>query len=588
MTFLWPEREVKVTFRCVESAPGYSVVSVTLPNSAGERRLGKMKHIIMIELEILKAILEENTEYIPDRHFQHIQAYSTYGSEARNMLPEKALEEFSSFKGEIVRHGSMFDLMSTDFALTIKSQPQAVLSPKSTSDISTAIKMAVDLNIPLAARGSQVSHSAGGQAQAPNGLLLNMSTLSSVDFVDGGKAVKVGPGTLWCDVIRETLSRGLIPPVVNDYQYLSVGGTMSMGGVGFMSHENGIQAGHVKEMEVVTGLGHVVTCSNEENRGLFDTVRGGLGQCGIICSVTIPLVPAPRQIYTFKLFYKSMDENDIQTFVEDVQVYVQSGLIEMIHAFLKPSKPGLLGDEVFSTSSTEFQSTIMSGEAAGDLVFFLELGCYMWGTLDDTTRLGDVKDFLSSSARCIGGDIFDEVQDFHDYITKDPPVVETNKAHGKVPHPSFATTIEERRVVELLNRHIHSPDRGNDDVNEILIMPVRSNSALNKGHDVPLFPLPSGSDLSFFLLFLGSVVPESENDSSETIMDSIRAHHRGLYQLSNRIGGKRYSYDTITSEVSGESAWRDHYGDAAWELLCKSKRQNDPYHIFCPGIKMWD
>ena len=60
-----------------------------------------------------------------------------------------------------------------------------------------------------------------------------------------------------------------------------------------------------------------------------------------------------------------------------------------------------------------------------------------------------------------------------------------------------------------------------------------------------------------------------------------------MYQLSVALGGKRYSYDTVTSEVSG-GEWKSHYGDDAWEKLRAAKREYDPYHILCPGIKMWE
>lgn len=122
--------------------------------------------------------------------------------------------------------------MTTDFALTIKSHPIAVLQPTSLEDVSAAVHMANELDIPMAARGSQVSHSAGGQAQANNGLLIDMSCLSYVEFV-GDNQVKLGPGTMWDEVMRQTLQKGFMPPVINDYQYLSVGGTLSMGGIGF-------------------------------------------------------------------------------------------------------------------------------------------------------------------------------------------------------------------------------------------------------------------------------------------------------------------------------------------------------------------
>lgn len=107
-----------------------------------------------------------------------------------------------------------------------------------------------------------------------------------------------------------------------------------------------------------------------------------------------------------------------------------------------------------------------------------------------------------------------------------------------------------------------------------------------------MFPLPEGSTLSFFLLFVGSVVPQpgSGDVSEAVIMESIRAHHRSLYKLSAKLGGKRYSYDTITSEVTGEEACRDHYGEAVWERLRAAKRKYDPY-LYCAlvsrcGIKI--
>lgn len=360
-----------------------------------------------------------------------------------------------------------------------------------------------------------------------------------------------------------------------------------MGGIGFMSHKYGVQAGYVNEMEIVTGCGNSTTCSTKINSDLFDCLRGGLGQCGIITSATLPLVQAPKVISIFKLFY--LAEN-VKTFSEDVKDLVESRRIDMIHAFLKPCTTkclsNILGASTFASSSSEFQSNIQDGESIGSLIFFLELGCYMWNTPNDVSCLDDIMAFLSSNTRCISGKVFNEQNDFQTYITKDPPVVETNKAHGTVPHPSFATVISEMHVVKLLQHHIASSSRGNDSTNEILIIPVKSNSALQSGSHVPMFPMPCDSDMSFFLLFLGSVIPQTEKESSE-IMKNICAHHRKLYKLSLTLGAKRYSYDTITSEVCGESVWKDHYGEETWRLLCTAKRKYDPFHTLCPGVKMW-
>ena len=354
-----------------------------------------------------------------------------------------------------------------------------------------------------------------------------------------------------------------------------------------MSHRLGIQAAHVLEMEVVTGQGEVLVCNNDQNRDLFDSARGGLGQCGIITSVTIPLIKAPKKICTFKLFYHARDAT---VFSEDLKTFIESDQIEMIHAFVKPctrkSISTIVGSGALASSSRTFLSSIDEAEPRGGLVFFLELGCYKGGDeLRDASRLKLIEKTLLSKARCIGGEYFSEESDFQTHITKDPPVVETNKAHGTVPHPSFATILAEEHLVSLLERHLCSSNRGDDSTNEILIMPIKSNSSLNTGYHSPMFPMPEDSELSFFLLFLGSVIPRPGEGATE-IMSALRSHHRDLYKLSISLGGKRYSYDTITNEVSGEKEWKEHFG-SSWENLVLAKRKHDPHHVLCPGIKMW-
>ena len=591
INFNWPELNVNVVFVINEIIFGKSCeVCVSLPSSGliSERKLANMKRIITLELTVLKAIMEDHLDDIPSLTFQHIQSYhlEMFGKEVTMTLPEEALEKYD-FGGCYLTEGDTFDMMSTDFALTIKTHPQAVLVPDHVTDVQNAVKMASAYNIPLAARGSKVSHSAGGQAQCDGGLLLDMSSLAFVRLAEDEKMVTIGAGTMWDEVIRQTLSLGLMPPVINDYQYLSVGGTISMGGVGFMSHSYGCQAAHVTEMQVVTGKGDIMTCNSDEHVDLFDCARSGLGQCGIITSVTLPLVPAPTKITIFKLFYHS---KDTQVFANDVKRFVDSGEIDMIHAFLKPCSQktieNIVGSDAFQASSGNFQVAIKEGEAADDLVFFLELGCYMFGPSNDSTISG-VQTMLSMSSSGIGGQVFHDLQDFQSYITTDPPVVKTNAEHGSVPHPSFATTVSEEHVARVLEHHISSDNRGDDSVNEILIMPVKSNSQLKKGHNTPMFPLPSEDGLSFFLLFLGSVVTKSESCSADKIMTSIRGHHRSLYSLTKSLGGKRYSYCTITSEVIGEEEWKQHYGERVWKDLRVAKRKYDPHHVLCPGIKMW-
>ena len=95
-------------------------------------------------------------------------------------------------------------------------------------------------------------------------------------------------------MLRATLAQGKTPPVLTDYLELSVGGTLIVGGVGGTTSAFGVQSDNVIDMEVVTGEGKKVTCSTSDNAGLFNAVRAGLGQVGVITKATLKLVAAPE------------------------------------------------------------------------------------------------------------------------------------------------------------------------------------------------------------------------------------------------------------------------------------------------------
>jgi cytokinin dehydrogenase len=68
-----------------------------------------------------------------------------------------------------------------------------------------------------------------------------------------------------------------------------------------------MQTDNVLELEVVTGEGKIVTCSSSENSELFDCVRAGLGQFGIVTRATLALVPAPDRARKYTLVYPDLE-----------------------------------------------------------------------------------------------------------------------------------------------------------------------------------------------------------------------------------------------------------------------------------------
>lgn len=117
-----------------------------------------------------------------------------------------------------------------------------------------------------------------------------MSGLASIGEIEGDH-IWVEAGAKWSEVLAKTVPAGLAPPTLTDYIELSIGGTLSVGGVGGASFRTGSQGDNVAALEVVTGAGELVICSPSENRALFDAVRGGVGQCGIIARARLRLAP---------------------------------------------------------------------------------------------------------------------------------------------------------------------------------------------------------------------------------------------------------------------------------------------------------
>ncbi|KAG5402357.1 hypothetical protein IGI04_016964, partial [Brassica rapa subsp. trilocularis] len=166
---------------------------------------------------------------------------------------------------------------SKDFGNRYHLPPLAILHPRSVSDISTVMRHIVrsTSNLTVAARGH--GHSLQGQALAHQGVVINMeSLLPSHDIkIYKGKQpyVDVSGGELWINILRETLRYGLSPKSWTDYLHLTVGGTLSNAGISGQAFKHGPQINNVYQLEIVTGKGEVVTCSEKRNSELFQSVK---------------------------------------------------------------------------------------------------------------------------------------------------------------------------------------------------------------------------------------------------------------------------------------------------------------------------
>src|SRR5262249_22709926 len=136
-----------------------------------------------------------------------------------------------------------------DFGHLVNRRPIAVLEPGSFEDVQRMVAFGRTHGIRVGARSG--GNSVFGQSQVEGGILINLRTLVKPPMFDND-SVEVSAGMTWSEVLSASLEHGLRPPVLTHNVELSVGGTLSVGGMDGGSYRHGAQVDNVLELQVVT------------------------------------------------------------------------------------------------------------------------------------------------------------------------------------------------------------------------------------------------------------------------------------------------------------------------------------------------
>lgn len=150
---------------------------------------------------------------------------------------------------------------------------------------------------PLTLRGA--GHSCDGQTVTDAEMLVTWSRNGTAAAVRdlGEGLVEVPAGTSWYIVERYLNQRGRSFPVLTDHLPVSVGGTLSVGGIGVGSVRYGMQIDHVERIQLTDGVGISRWCSRTDHPELFRFALGGLGSLGLIERVVLRTVPHQPYIH---------------------------------------------------------------------------------------------------------------------------------------------------------------------------------------------------------------------------------------------------------------------------------------------------
>ncbi|CAM5361649.1 FAD-binding protein [Streptomyces aurantiogriseus] len=438
--------------------------------------------------------------------------------------------------GTLVTDASSLAAAADDYGHIVHHRPLAVLRPGSVRDVVAMVRFCNEHCLPVAPRGQ--GHSPFGQAQVQGGLVIETATLAEIGPLGpDSTTVTVGAGAKWSDVAKATTAHGLTPPVFTDYLELSVGGTLSVGGLGGQAHRHGAQVDNVTELRVVTGAGQLVRCSPSRRPDLFHAVLAGLGQCGIIVEATLRLVRAPATVRHYHLTY-----DDLATFLDDQRILAQEGRFDCVEG------------QVHADADGAFRVYALDAVAYGPPV----------GPAPDDTA-------LLSGLRHDPATVQYEDRPYYDFLNRLAPWVAAAKETGvwTYAHPwlnlmlpgTSAATVS-ARVLNALTPADLGP------MGVILFYPLRRDRLTT--------PLLRTSDEAVSYLF--DVLSAAPPDDTAAV-DRLLASNRAAYEATAEAGGTHYPVGSIPFTPAD---WRTHFGPA-WPALESAKRTYDPQGILVPG-----
>lgn len=437
--------------------------------------------------------------------------------------------------GQLLTDPASLAAVSFDVGNIIHDTPVAVLRPGSVRDIVAMIRFCRRYNIKVGARGQ--GHTTFGQSQVGGGLVIETAPLNQIHSIDANSA-EVAGGVKWNDLLLATSAQGLTPPVFTGYTGLSIGGTLSVGGIP-AAYRSGVQVEHVRELDVVTGEGDVVQCSERRNRDLFDHVLAGLGQCGIITRAVIDLVPAPKRARQWFLEY-----TDNATFFRDMRKLAERGEFDELYNLWLPDGSG---GWIYQLNAIKFYDDTPPNQA--------RLLRNLNGTPGDPA-------FADNT--------------YVEYILRIDGLIALYRQLGlwdNVLHPWFDIILPDRDVERYVNEVV--PTLAPDDVGAtgFLLLFALKRSRLTR----PLFRVPDGRQ-EWVWLFDVLTAAEGPGPDPE-FQERMTRRNRRLFEKARRVGGTRYPIGVVPFD---HQDWVRQYGDA-WGPFVKAKRRYDPDGILTPG-----
>ena len=235
---------------------------------------------------------------LPERLAQRGRALA----ELSRVLPEDA----------IVSRDDDLTVYESDGLSAYRSRPMLVLLPRTTEEVSAAMKVLHRLRLPVVPWGAGTGLS-GGALPLPDGVTLALSRMNRILEVDpANRCAVVQPGVTNLRISQAVAEHGLYyAPDPSSQIACSIGGNVAENSGGVHCLKYGTTTNNVLGVELVLPDGEIVRIGGKalDNAGydLLGVVTGSEGLLGVITEVTVRLLRKPERAQALLAVFKTVE-----------------------------------------------------------------------------------------------------------------------------------------------------------------------------------------------------------------------------------------------------------------------------------------
>ncbi|KAI1385522.1 uncharacterized protein F4822DRAFT_413320 [Hypoxylon trugodes] len=217
---------------------------------------------------------------------------------------------------------------------TAKLGPICIVQPKTPDEVSQTLNVLVAAQEKFAIRGG--GHSPGvGTNNITGGVTIDLGLMDKNYLGNDAKTVTIGAGGRFKNVYQELAKHGLAA-VGSREGNVGVGGFILGGGNSWFTSRYGWACDNVVAYQIVLADGRIITADKDNHSDLFQALKGGSNNFGIVTNFTIKTVPCSQVWGGVAVSPKEAIPQLIDVtwnFTEDVPQYRDSNLIVVLGYF---------------------------------------------------------------------------------------------------------------------------------------------------------------------------------------------------------------------------------------------------------------